>query len=138
MLPIFRMAAQLDRAQVAGLLVELRDHCLPHGVDAAALGSRPIDITPGACLGGMSGPSWSWASVLNLGRRSPVAHAAWDHIPALLPIWLVAVAACGSVGAHLGSRHLSDRWLRGILAVLLLGSCSKPIWQLQLRPARPP
>lgn len=57
------------------------------------------------------------------------AHAAWDHIPASLPAWLVAVAAGGSVGAYIGSRYLSDRWLRGVLAALLLVSGIKLVWQ---------
>lgn len=56
------------------------------------------------------------------------AYAAWDHIPAALPIWLVAVATGGSVGAWIGSRYLSDRWLRGILAFLLLVSGIKLVW----------
>lgn len=56
------------------------------------------------------------------------AYAAWDHIPAALPIWLAAVAIGGSVGAWIGSRYLSDRWLRGILAFLLLVSGIKLIW----------
>jgi uncharacterized membrane protein YfcA len=50
------------------------------------------------------------------------AYAYWDQLPASLPLWLVAVAAGGSIGAFVGSRYLSDRWLRGILAVLLLAS----------------
>ncbi|GAA0310445.1 sulfite exporter TauE/SafE family protein [Rhodovulum strictum] len=50
------------------------------------------------------------------------AHAVWDQIPAALPLWLIAVALGGSIGAVIGSRYLSDRWLRGILALLLLGS----------------
>jgi uncharacterized membrane protein YfcA len=57
------------------------------------------------------------------------AHAAWSHVPASLPVWLVAVATGGSVGAYIGSRYLSDRWLRGILAVLLLFSGIKLVWQ---------
>jgi uncharacterized protein len=56
------------------------------------------------------------------------AYAAWDHIPASLPIWLVAVAVGGSIGAYTGSRYLSDRWLRGILAFLLLVSGIKLVW----------
>lgn len=48
------------------------------------------------------------------------AHATWGEIPAALPWWLAAVAAGGSVGAFLGSRHLSERWLRGTLGLLLL------------------
>lgn len=48
------------------------------------------------------------------------AYAAWDQIPRELPVWLLAVAAGGCVGAFVGSRYLSDRWLRTILALLLL------------------
>lgn len=55
------------------------------------------------------------------------AYATWSHIPASLPIWLVAVGAGGSAGAYIGSRYLPDRWLRGILATLLLGSGIKLI-----------
>ena len=50
------------------------------------------------------------------------ARAAWGYIPDALPTWLVAVAVGGSVGAFIGSRYLSDRWLRAILALLLLAS----------------
>ena len=56
------------------------------------------------------------------------AYAAWGHIPASLPSWLVAVGAGGSAGAYIGSRYLSDRWLRGILATLLMVSGIKLIW----------
>ena len=50
----------------------------------------------------------------------------WDQGPASLPPWLAAVAAGGCVGAFVGSRYLSDRCLRGSLAVLLLA------WGLKL------
>jgi len=56
------------------------------------------------------------------------AHAYWDALPTSLSWWLVAVAVGGSVGAFVGSRYLSDRWLRGILAVLLLVSGLKLLW----------
>ncbi|MDT8857806.1 TSUP family transporter [Paracoccaceae bacterium Fryx2] len=56
------------------------------------------------------------------------AWAYWDQLPASLPWWLVAVAVGGSVGAFVGSRYLSDRWLRGILALLLLISGVKLLW----------
>lgn len=56
------------------------------------------------------------------------AYAAWDHIPSTLPVWLVAVAVGGTIGAYIGSRYLSDRWLRGILSILLLMSGVKLIW----------
>jgi uncharacterized membrane protein YfcA len=57
------------------------------------------------------------------------AHAWWHQMPAALPWWLAAVAAGGSTGAFAGSRYLSDRWLRGILALLLLASGLKLLWQ---------
>ena len=56
------------------------------------------------------------------------AHALWDHLPPALPWWLAAVAAGGTIGALVGSRYLSDRWLRGILAVLLLVSGLRLAW----------
>lgn len=56
------------------------------------------------------------------------AYAFWDQLPASLPWWLVAVAVGGSVGAFIGSRYLSDRWLRAILAALLLLSGLKLLW----------
>ncbi|MFN4100180.1 MAG: sulfite exporter TauE/SafE family protein [Pararhodobacter sp.] len=67
-------------------------------------------------------------NLLNSGAALLGAYAAWDQIPAALPLWLVAVAAGGAVGAYLGSRYLSGRWLRGILAILLLASGVKMIW----------
>lgn len=56
------------------------------------------------------------------------AYAARDQIPTALPVWLGAVAAGGVIGAYVGSRYLSDRWLRGILALLLLISGLKLVW----------
>ena len=56
------------------------------------------------------------------------AHAVWDRVPAALPWWVLAVAAGGLIGAVAGSRHLSDRWLRLILALLLAGSGLKLVW----------
>ncbi len=50
------------------------------------------------------------------------ARAAWGYLPEALPLWLLAVAAGGTLGALVGSRWLSDRWLRAILAALLLVS----------------
>ncbi len=50
------------------------------------------------------------------------AYAAWGQVPAGLPAWLIAVALGGTVGAVIGSRYLSDRWLRIVLALLLLAS----------------
>lgn len=59
---------------------------------------------------------------MNSGAALAGAYAAWDHIPADLPKWLVAVAAGGALGAYLGSRFLTDRCLRIILAIVLLVS----------------
>jgi uncharacterized protein len=56
------------------------------------------------------------------------AYSYWDQLPASLPWWVVAVAAGGTVGAFFGSRYLSDRWLRGTLALLLLVSGLKLLW----------
>jgi len=56
------------------------------------------------------------------------AYAYWDQLPVALPWWLPAVAIGGSVGAFAGSRYLSDRWLRGILSLLLLVSGLKLLW----------
>ncbi len=54
--------------------------------------------------------------------RSPCG---MGHIPGALPVWPITVVTGGSVGARVGSRYLSDRWLRGVLAVLLLASGAK-------------
>lgn len=56
------------------------------------------------------------------------AYASWSEIPAALPLWLVAVAAGGVIGAFAGSLYLSDRWLRGILALILAASGLKLLW----------
>lgn len=55
------------------------------------------------------------------------ASASWGSLPTALPLWLLAVGAGGSVGAFVGSRHLPDRVLRAILALLLLLSGLKLI-----------
>lgn len=52
----------------------------------------------------------------------------WDQIPVSLPIWLVAVAAGGAISALVGSRYLSDQWMRGIPALLLIGSVLKLVF----------
>ncbi|NSL21144.1 MULTISPECIES: sulfite exporter TauE/SafE family protein [Agrobacterium tumefaciens complex] len=61
-------------------------------------------------------------NLINSGGALVGAYAVWDQIPSTLPIWLVAVAVGGSIGAYVGSRYLPDRWLRAILALLLLVS----------------
>lgn len=67
-------------------------------------------------------------NLMNSGAALIGAFAAWDNIPTTLPVWLVAVAAGGTVGAFIGSQYLPDRWLRGILAALLLVSGIKLVW----------
>ena len=56
------------------------------------------------------------------------AYAFWPQISGSAPIWMVAVAIGGLAGAMLGSRFLSDKWLRVILALLLAGSGLKLFW----------
>lgn len=67
-------------------------------------------------------------NLMNSGAALIGAFTVWNHIPAELPLWLLAVAAGGTVGAFIGSRYLSDRWLRGILALLLLVSGVKLVF----------
>jgi uncharacterized membrane protein YfcA len=55
-------------------------------------------------------------------------HAHWNQFPTALPWWLLSVAAGGATGAFFGSRYVSDRWLRGILALLLFVSGLKLVW----------
>ena len=61
-------------------------------------------------------------NLLNSSAALLGASAVWGQIPASLPLWLIAVALGGTLGAVIGSRYLSDRWLRGILALLLFAS----------------
>lgn len=61
-------------------------------------------------------------NLLNSAAALLGASAVWGQIPAGLPLWLIAVALGGTLGAVIGSRYLSDRWLRGILALLLFAS----------------
>lgn len=56
------------------------------------------------------------------------ARALWGEIPAALPVWLGAVGLGGLAGAWVGSRRLSERALRAVLAVLLLAAGIKLIW----------
>ncbi len=67
-------------------------------------------------------------NLMNSGAALIGAYSYWDQLPAALPWWLVAVGIGGSIGAFVGSRYLSDRWLRGILALLLLVSGLKLFW----------
>lgn len=67
-------------------------------------------------------------NLMNSGAALVGSHAVWTQIPAALPVWLAAVAAGGAIGALVGSRHMSDRWLRAILAILLLVSGVRLLW----------
>lgn len=67
-------------------------------------------------------------NLVNSGAALLGAYVWWDQIPSALPWWLLAVAVGGSIGAFIGSRFLSDRWLRGILALLLFASGLKLVW----------
>ena len=67
-------------------------------------------------------------NMVNSGAALIGAYAIWDQIPTALPVWLVAVALGGFAGAYAGARYLSDRWLRAILAALLLASGLQLIW----------
>lgn len=64
-------------------------------------------------------------NLMNSAAALAGASAYWNQLPPALPWWLAFVGAGGAAGAFLGSKHLSERWLRGILAVLLLVSGSK-------------
>ena len=59
-------------------------------------------------------------NLLNSAAALLGAYASWGEIPREIPLWLLAAGFGGAVGALVGSRYLSDRWLRGILALLLL------------------
>lgn len=50
------------------------------------------------------------------------AYRFWDVLPSSLPVSLIAVALGGIAGAFVGSKYLSERWLRFILAILLFAS----------------
>lgn len=110
------------------------------GADTPVTPSFTAALTTGAVIGFVSGTTgtgggvflapiilmmnWGTArqtaattAVYNLVNSSAAligAYAAWDHIPSTLPAWLAAVAVGGTIGAYIGSRYLSDRWLRGI------------------------
>ena len=67
-------------------------------------------------------------NLMNSGAALIGAAGSWDEIPAALPLWLGFVAVGGCLGAFVGSRYLSDRWLRGLLALLLFVSGLRLIW----------
>lgn len=64
-------------------------------------------------------------NLLNSAAALAGAYASIKTIPSALPVWLVAVGFGGIVGSLIGSRYLSDRTLRIILAAVLLVSGAK-------------
>ncbi|MBP7003304.1 sulfite exporter TauE/SafE family protein [Amaricoccus sp.] len=56
------------------------------------------------------------------------SYAALGRLPAELPLWLLAVAAGGAAGATIGARLLPERWLRLLLAAILLASGLRMLW----------
>lgn len=50
------------------------------------------------------------------------AWAIWDQLPTAMPLWLAAVVLGGTLGAAIGARHLPERALRLLLALLLFVS----------------
>jgi uncharacterized membrane protein YfcA len=67
-------------------------------------------------------------NLLNSKAALAGAYAILGSIPPSLPFWLVAVAIGGLVGAILGSRHLPDKTLRYILAIVLFLSGIKLVF----------
>lgn len=120
----------------------------PSSAEAAVTPPFVAALATGAVIGFVSGTtgtgggvflapiilSMRWATVkeaaattavynlINSGGALIGGYTVWDQLPSTLPIWLVAVAVGGSIGAYVGSRYLPDRWLRAILALLLLVS----------------
>lgn len=86
----------------------------PHALTQAGKGTRSAAIQ-------IAQQSHSAAALIG-------AYAFWPQISESAPIWIIAVAIGGLAGAVLGSRFLSDKWLRAILALLLAGSGLKLIW----------
>ncbi|KQT95475.1 sulfite exporter TauE/SafE family protein [Rhizobium sp. Leaf453] len=64
-------------------------------------------------------------NLLNSAAALAGAYASIKSIPSALPLWLVAVGLGGVAGSLVGSRYLSDRSLRFILAAVLLVSGTK-------------
>lgn len=120
--------------------------------DTAAAATRPAPFVPalltGAVIGFLSGTTgtgggvflapvvlamrWGTArqtaticatyNLINSAAALLGAHSAWKAASSQMPIWSLAVAVGGTVGAFVGSRYLPDRWLWLILAVLLFAS----------------
>lgn len=61
-------------------------------------------------------------NLLNSAAAFAGASATLGALPAALPWWLGAAAVGGVIGSTLGSRHLPERVLRGLLAAVLVAS----------------
>jgi uncharacterized membrane protein YfcA len=61
-------------------------------------------------------------NLLNSAAALLGAYSSWHSLPAAIPLWLIAVAIGGVIGASLGSRYLPDHMARAVLAFLLLAS----------------
>lgn len=138
-------ALQMGRMAIRARAVEPRTAAAPPFSAAMATGAVIGFVSGTTGTGGgvflapvILGMSWGTArqtagttAIYNLVNSAAAligAYAFWEHVPAALPQWLVAVAAGGTLGAFIGSRYLSDRWLRDILAVLLFLSGIKLVW----------
>lgn len=64
-------------------------------------------------------------NLLNSAAALAGGYASIKSIPLALPLWLIAVGVGGVAGSLVGSRYLSDRTLRFILAAVLLVSGTK-------------
>ena len=58
-------------------------------------------------------------NLLNSAAALAGAYATLGRLPPALPLWLVAAAFGGTIGATIGSRYLPDRSLRYLLALVL-------------------
>lgn len=66
-------------------------------------------------------------NLMNSGAALLGSYVTWSQVPSAMSYWIVAVAAGGVIGAFVGSRLLPDRWMRGVLALLLLAAGAKMI-----------
>lgn len=79
----------------------------------------PVILTMGWANARQTAATTAVYNLMNSAAALLGARAFWGDLPAALPIWGFAVALGGTLGAVLGSRFLSESWLRGILALLL-------------------
>lgn len=138
-------ALQMARAAVFGRASGSSSPVVPPMVAALAAGAIIGFVSGRTGTGGgvflapvILGMNWGTArqtaattavyNLTNSGGALFGAHEAWTHIPSSVPIWLGAVAVGGFLGAILGSRYLPDRWLRGILSLILFVSGLRLIW----------